>query len=126
MTNRVEPNALLALSTFFALLLAVITTAVYGPPIALVRNPLLAVICAVGFVLMNPMLQRWSGQPPRPPMINPETPGAALWGSLFPVIILTLAAIPVFRPGGDYGLIVIIAAVMFGVTLESALKARRG
>jgi hypothetical protein len=31
----------------------------------------------------------------------------------------------VFVPGLDYGLLVIIAAVWFGVTVESAIKARR-
>ena len=122
--KRFEPNLLLAISCFFALLLVVITASAWGPRIGLVRNPLLAIICAGGFVLLNPMLQRRTGQAPRPPMINPETPGTAVWAGLFPLIMVGLAALPVFRPGPDYGLVVIIAAVMFGVTVESALKAR--
>jgi hypothetical protein len=122
--RRFEPNLLLAISCFFALLLVVIAASAFGPPIGLVRNPLLAVICAGGFVLLNPLLQRRTGQAPRPPMINPDTSGAVLWAGLFPLILFGMAAVPVFRPGPDYGLLVIIAAVMFGVTVESALKAR--
>jgi len=123
--KRLEPNLLLAISAFFALLLVVATSIVFGPEHALLRNPLLAVICAGGYILLNPMLQKRMSQPARPPMISADSPGAAVWAGLFPVIMTGLAAIPVFRPGPDYGLIVIIAAVMFGVTAESALKARR-
>lgn len=124
--SRIEPNALLALSTAFALILTVITTSVYGPPVALIRNPLLAVICAGGFVLMNPWLERVMKRPARPPLISPDAPGTTAWASLFPVMILICAAIPVFWQGRDYGLLVIIAAVLFGAVAESALKARRG
>ncbi len=124
--NRLEPNLLLAVSAGFALLLVVITASAFGPESGLVRNPLMAIICAGGYVLLNPMLQRRIGQPARPPMIRPDAPGGALWAALFPAIMFLTAAIPVFRPGLDYGLLVIIAAVMFGVTAESAIKARKG
>lgn len=123
--NRLEPNLLLAVSTGFALLLVVITASAFVTARGLVLNPLLAIVCAGGFVALNPMLQRRTGQAPRPPMIHPETRGAAIWGALFPMIVIALAAVPVFRPGHDYALLVIIAAVMFGVTAESAIKARR-
>ncbi|KQW83746.1 hypothetical protein [Brevundimonas sp. Root1279] len=124
--KRLEPNLLLAISTGFALVLAVMTTVLFGPPEAMLRNPLMAIICAGGFILLNPRLARMMGQPPRPPMINRDTPTSAVWATLFPLIIILLAAIPVFWPGHDYGLIVIIAAVIFGLTAESALKARGG
>lgn len=115
---------LLAVTTGLALLLVVITATVYGPPIGLIRNPLLAVICAGGFVLLNPILMRTLGMPQRPAMIHPENRSSAAWATLFPMIVILSAAIPVFRPGPDYGLLVIIAAVWFGATVESALKAR--
>ena len=124
--RRLEPNLLLAISAGFALLLVVITASAFGPEIGLIRNPLMAIICAGGYVLLNPMLQRRMGQPARPPMIRPDAPGGALWAALFPAILFLMAAIPVFRPGPDYGLLVIVAAVMFGVTAESAIRARRG
>lgn len=123
--KRLEPNLLLAITTGFALLLVVITTIVYGPPISLVRNPLLAIICAGGFVLLNPMMQRMMKLPPRPPLIHPDSPSTAVWAALFPMMVTASAAVPVFWPGNDYGLLVIIASVWFGATAESAIKARR-
>ena len=41
------------------------------------------------------------------------------------VEVIFAAAVPVFFPGHDYGLMVIIAAVWFGVAVDSALRARR-
>lgn len=122
--KRLEPNLLLAIATGFALLLVVITATVYGPPIGLVRNPLLAIICAGGFVLLNPVMMRMMKLAPRPPLIHPDSRGTAVWATLFPMLVITSAAVPVFWPGRDYGLLVIIASVWFGVTVESALKAR--
>ncbi len=122
--KRLEPNLLLAVTTGFALLLVVITATVYGPPVGLIRNPLLAIICAGGFVLLNPVMLRMMKITPRPPMIHPDAPGTAVWATLFPMMVIVSAAVPVFWPGRDYGLLVIIAAVWFGVTAESAIKAR--
>jgi hypothetical protein len=123
--NRLEPNLLLAVTTGFALLLVTLTVSVYGAGEPL-RNLLLAVICASGFVLLNPIMLRMMKLAPRPPLIQPESRSTALWASLFPMLLSALAAVPVFWPGYDYGLLVIIAAVWFGATLESAIKARRG
>lgn len=123
--KRLEPNLLLAISTAFGLLLVVITTTAFGPPSGLIRNPLLAVLCAGGFVLLNPILSRRLGQGDRPPMIHPHSRGTAVWATVFPMVVTTSAAVPVFWPGPDYGLLVIVAAVWFGVTVESALRARR-
>lgn len=124
--KRLEPNLLLAVSTAFSLLLVVITATAFGPPAGLIRNPLLAIICAGGFVLLNPILSRRLGQATRPPMIHPGSHGTALWATIFPMAVTTSAAVPVLWPGQDYGLLVIIAAVWFGVTVESAIKARQG
>ena len=41
------------------------------------------------------------------------------------MLVVSSAAIPVFWPGPDYGLLVIIASVWFGVTVDSAIRARR-
>lgn len=122
--KRLEPNLLLALTTGIALLLVTLTASVYGAGAPL-RNLLLAVICSGGFVLLNPILTRAIKAPVRPPMIHPDSPGTAAWAGLFPMVVILCAGIPVFVPGPDYGLLVIIAAVWFGVTVESALKARR-
>jgi hypothetical protein len=123
--KRLEPNLLLAISTAFALALVLMTTILFGPPQAMLRNPLLAIICAGGFILLNPRLMKMMGQPARPPMIHPDSPATVLWAGLFPMIVILLAAIPVVWAGHDYGLVVIIAAVIFGATAESAIKARK-
>ncbi len=122
--RRLEPNLLLAITTGFALILVALTASVYGAGEPL-RNLALAVICPVGFVLLNPILMRTMKRPPRTPMIHPDSPGTATWATLFPMVVVLCAAIPVFWPGPDYGLLVVIAAVWFGVTVESAIKARR-
>lgn len=123
--KRLEPNLLLALTTGIALLLVIITATVYGPPVGLIRNPLVAILSAGGFVLLNPMLLRIMKINPRPPLIHPDAPGTAVWATLFPLMVIIAAAVPVFWPGPDYGLLVLIAAIWFGATVESALKARR-
>jgi len=122
--KRFEPNLLLAVTTGFALVLFTLTASVYGAGEPL-RNLLLAVICSGGFVLLNPILMRMTKRPPGPPMIHADNPGTAAWAAIFPMVVILCAAIPVFWPGPDYGLLVIIAAVWFGVTVESALAARR-
>ena len=86
-------------------------------------NLLLAGICAAAYVLLNPLLNKTIKRPDSPPLVNTQAQGSMLWAMLIPAVIFALAAIPVFRPGYDYGLIVIIAAVLWGLTLESALKA---
>lgn len=123
--KRLEPNLLLAITTGFALVLVTLTVSVYGTG-APWRNLLLAVVCSAGFVLLNPMLMRTIKTADRPPLIHDDSRGMTAWTALFPMVVIVCAAIPVFRPGPDYGLLVIIAAVWFGVTVESALKARRG
>ena len=44
---------------------------------------------------------------------------------LLPLGILIAAAVPFLFPGLDFGLLVIIGAIFFGVTMESAIKAAR-
>jgi hypothetical protein len=122
--KRLEPNLLLAITTGIALLLVTLTASVYGAGSPL-RNLLLAVICSGGFVVLNPILMRAIKGPDRPPMIHPESPRTAAWAGLFPMVVILCAGVPVFVPGLDYGLLVIIAAVWFGVTVESAIKAQR-
>lgn len=122
--KRFEPNLLLAVTTGFALILVTLTVSVYGSG-PLLRNALMAVICSGGFILLNPVLLRMMKITPRPPMIHPDAPGTAAWAALFPMIVISSAAVPVFWPGPDYGLLVIFASIWFGVTAESALKARQ-
>lgn len=123
--KRLEPNLLLAVSTAFALALVLMTASLFGAPGTTLRNVLLAVVCTGGFVLLNPIAQRLMKAPSRPPMIHPDSPGTVVWAGLFPMLVIAAAAVPVFWPGKDYGLLVLIASVWFGGTVESAIKARR-
>ena len=122
--KRLEPNLLLAVSTVIALTLLIATGALFGAPGGVIKYPVIAVICVVAFVIGNGMMAQRTGRA-APPMINLDTPATAAWAGGFPVVVMLFAAIPLIWSGHDYGLLIIIASVMAGVTIESALKARR-
>ena len=122
--KRIEPNLLLALATAVPLALLVATASLFGEPGNTLKYVLMAVLCSVLFVVLNGMLAKRMGTQ-RPPMIHPEAASTAVWASLFPLLLILAAAIPVFFPGFDYGLLIVIGSIWFGVTVESALKARR-
>lgn len=121
---RIEPNLLLAITTGVAVALLVTTASVFGEPDRALKYVVLVGLCSAGFVLMNGWWNRRM-KLERPPMVHAEAATTAVWASLFPLMIILSAAVPLVFPGHDYGLLVIIAAVWFGVTVESAIKARR-
>lgn len=122
--KRLEPNFLLAVSTVIALSLLIMTGAVYGAAGGAIKYPIIAVICVVAFVIGNGMMAGRTGRV-TPPMISLEAPATAVWAGLFPIVVMLFAAVPLIWSGHDYGLLIIIASVMAGVTVESALKARK-
>lgn len=122
--NRLEPNLLLAISTVISLALLIVTSSVYGAPGGALKYPIIAMICVIAFVFGNGMMARRMGRVTLP-MINLDTPATAVWAGGFPVLVVLFAVIPLIWSGHDYGLLIIIASVMAGVTIESALKARR-
>ncbi len=122
--KRIEPNLLLALATAVPLALLVATASLFGEPGNTLKYVLLALACTVLFVVFNGMMTRRMGLQ-RPPMIHPGAASTAVWASLFPLALIFAAAVPVFFPGHDFGLLIIIAAVWFGVTVQSALRARQ-
>ena len=121
--KRIEPNVLLAVSTTISLALLILTAVVYGEPGGEIKYPLMAAICVVAYVVGNSLMQRQMKRI-TPPMIHPDKPSTAAMAAVFPLVIMLLAAVPVFWSDHDYGLFVIIAAVMTGATVESAMKAR--
>ena len=123
--NRIEPNALLAISTGVALILLIMTASVFGEPGNTVKYVISAIICAAAFVLLNGRMARMMKRPTVQPMIHPNAPGTAVWAGLFPLIVIAMACAPVFFAGHDYGLLVIIASIIFGLTVDSAVRARR-
>ena len=122
--KRIEPNLLLALATAVPLALLVATASLFGEPGNTLKYVLMAVLCSVMFVVLNGLLAKRMGTQ-RPPMIHPEAASTAIWASLFPLLLILGAAIPVFFPGFDYGLLIVIGSIWFGVTVESAIKARQ-
>jgi hypothetical protein len=121
--KRIEPNFLLAVSTTISLALLILTAVVYGEVGSEIKYPLMAAICVVAYVVGNSLMQRQMKRV-TPPMIHADKPATAAMAAVFPMIIILLAAVPVFWSGHDYGLFVIIAAVMTGATVESAMKAQ--
>ena len=123
--KRIEPNLLLAAVTALPLALLITTAALFGEPGQLIKYVATAIIVPLAFVPLNKMMTKRMGMT-RPPMIHPEAASTAVWASIFPALIFLAAAIPIFFPGHDYGLLVVIASVFFAGTVDSAIKARRG
>ncbi|MCA0368106.1 MAG: hypothetical protein LCH57_08605 [Proteobacteria bacterium] len=123
--SRLEPNALLALSTGVALVLLLMTASLFGEPGNTAKYLISAVICAGGFILLNGRVAQMMKRPAVEPMVRRDAPGTAVWAGLFPLIVIGMGCAPVFFAGHDYGLLVIIAAVIFGLTVDSAIRARR-
>lgn len=122
--KRLEPNLLLALSTGAGLILLILTATLYGAGDSLLHNALLAIICGAVFVALNPLLMKVMKQPPRPPLVRAAVRNSLIWAGVLPIAVIIAAFVPVIRPGHDYGLLIIVAAIWFGLTAESALKAR--
>lgn len=121
---RIEPNLLLAVTTGVAVALLVTTASVFGEQGQAMKYIILVGLCSAGFVVLNGLWSRRLNLR-RPPMVHAGAASTAVWASLFPLMVILAAAVPLVFPGHDYGLLVIIAAVWLGVTVESALKARQ-
>ncbi len=122
--KRIEPNLLLAAVTALPLALLITTATLFGEPGQLIKYVATAIIVPLAFVPLNKMMTARMGMA-RPPMIHPEAASTAVWASIFPALIFLAAAIPIFFPGHDYGLLIVFASVFFAGTVESAFKARR-
>ncbi len=122
--KRIEPNLLLALTTAIPLILLIATATLFGAPGQLLKYVVIAVVVPAAFIPMNAVMRAKMGWV-RPPMIHPDAASTAVWASLFPALIILAAGAPLVFPGHDYGLLIIIAAIFFALTVESAIKARR-
>ncbi|KQS56240.1 hypothetical protein ASG17_09495 [Brevundimonas sp. Leaf363] len=122
--KNIEPNLLLAIATGFALALLTTSLCVFGAPSMWAKYVGAAVLCPIAFVLLNPLFSKKT-RDANPPLIHGQVRGAGVWAAMFPMSIMLTAIAPMIWPGKDLGLIVVIAAIWFGVTVESALKARR-
>lgn len=55
----------------------------------------------------------------------PEKVVGLPFAMIIPMIVLVFAAVPVFLTGRDFALLVIIATVLFGLTVRSAMRVRK-
>lgn len=121
---RMEPNALLAVTTGCSLGLLIASATMFGEPGLLLKYVLTAIVVTATFPLLNAFMRRRMGLPNRP-IITLESTNSAMWATLYPAMVTLLALIPMFWTGRDFGLLIIIASVWFGGTLGSAIMARR-
>jgi hypothetical protein len=120
---RVEPNRVLAFSTGLALTLLVLTAGVFGRPDFQIRYALIAIGFSACYVALNSWIERKAAAPPAP--LIPDRVIGLPFAVVIPLVILIFAAVPVFLPGRDFALLVIIATVFFGLTVRSAMRVRR-
>ena len=81
-----------------------------------------ALFSALGFMLLNGLWMHSRKRRPKP-LIDRSAPATLLMAMVFPLAIILSAALPLIAPAGDYGLMLIMAGVWTGLTLQSARAA---
>jgi hypothetical protein len=119
---KVEPNVVLAFSTGTALILLVLTAGLFGRPDYQLRYALMAAVFSACYVGLNTLIERRAAASPAP-MIPAHVVGVPL-AMVIPLLVLSFAALPVFLPGRDFALLIIVASVLFGLTVRSAMRVR--
>lgn len=121
---RLEPNALLAITSGCSLALLIGSASIFGLPGQLLKYVIIAVVVSVAYPPMNAFMRRRMGQQPTS-IVTLESERSAMWATLFPAMITLMALVPIIWSGHDYGLLIIVASVFFGGTVGSALNARK-
>lgn len=122
--KRLEPNALLAATTVIALMFVVACASLVAPPERVLKYVALAFVAPLAFIALNAFMLKRRNRRPRV-LIDPQAPGTAIWAGLFPGMVMASAVLPLLAPRADFGLMILIAGIYTGVTIESALQARR-
>ena len=121
--NRIGPNGLLAVATGFAFLLVVASVTLYGGDLPWWRHIVTGVVVVIAYILLQPMARKMM-KTDRRPLVSAAAPDTAVWAAVYPGILIISAALPMLFPGTSFGLLVVIGAVIFGATIESARAAR--
>ena len=119
---RLEPNALVAISTGFALALLVCSAAVFGEPGNVVKYLIVALVMPIALIPLNRIWRKKMGMQ-TPVLVHVDAPGTVMWAAVFPALVGLAALIPFFFPYKDFGLLIVVGAIWFGLTLDSALRA---
>ena len=117
-----NPNVLLAASTLLATALLVANATLFGGLQPWWRLIALAIIVAAATALLEPWMNKRIGRPPDPMIVSGGNLGLA---AVLPLVVMTLAILPAIFRGVDFGLAVIIGAVLSGSTLTSARRSLR-
>lgn len=117
-----EPNRLLAGATIFSLVLLVTSAGMFNPERALLYAGA-ALVCVLAFMRVNGAMMKNRGRRPRG-LIGRDRPTVAVFAGFFVLIMLISAFLPAIAPRGDYVLMIAMAAVWTGVTIQSARAAR--
>lgn len=114
-------NLLLAVSTGLAFVLQMVAAYAFAPPAMRFRPLAIGPAVVVAYLVLNRLVLK---RPARPPLVQPGSPVTLLFAALLPLIPIACAGASALWPGHDFSLATIVAGVLFGLTLESAVDAR--
>ncbi len=121
--NRIGPNGLLAVATGFAFLLLVASVTTFSGDLPVWRHALTGAVVVVAYLLLQPLARKIM-RTERRPLVSTDSPETAVWASAYPGVLILAAFLPFFFRGVSFGLLVVIAGVIFGATLNSLRAAR--
>ncbi len=115
-------NLLLAAVSLLALFLVTLSAISTASPERAPVYLACALFSALGFMLLNGLWMHSRRRKPKP-LIDRAAPMTLVMAMIFPLTIILSAVLPLIGPGGDYGLMLIMAGVWTGLTLQSARAA---
>ena len=115
-------NLLLALVSLLALFLVTLSAISTAAPDDAPKYLACALFSALGFMILNGMWMHSRKRNPKP-LIDRAAPVTLILAMVFPLAIILSAVLPLIAPNGDYGLMLIMAGVWTGLTLQSARAA---
>lgn len=118
-------NVLLAVVSLLALFLVTLSAISTAAPDNAPKYLACALFSALGFIILNGMWMHSRKRKPKP-LIDRAAPATLILAMIFPMAIVFSAVLPLIGPNGDYGLMLIMAGVWTGLTLQSARAALKG
>ena len=115
-------NLLLAAVSLLALFLVTLSAISTASPDRAPIYLACALFSALGFMLLNGLWMHSRKRRPKP-LIDRAAPATMIMAMVFPLAIILSAVLPLIAPAGDYGLMLIMAGVWTGLTLQSARAA---
>ena len=115
-------NLLLAAVSLLALFLVTLSAISTAAPDDAPKYLACALFSALGFMILNGMWMHSRKRKPKP-LIDRAAPVTLILAMVFPMAIILSAVLPLIAPAGDYGLMLIMAGVWTGLTLQSARAA---